>query len=356
MRSANAELRDRAIRHAVYLERLKAHEAGEVASFLARDVMPDVLERLRSALGRGLSNEGRLAELAQSMLQTLRVGLRAAGEFAQRNLVQVAITEAEWQRAIVQQSIPMLDVSLREPAVNVLTTIARSRPLEGKVLQDWFQDVAVGTARKITRDVKVGLATGDPIDDIVRRIKGSPSVFESAFGGEGTLQQANRACRSVVRTAVAQVTSDAREETFKANGDVISSIQIVATLDMRTTDICRAQDGKVYPVNSGPRPPFHFGCRTVTVPVTKSWKELGLSLKGKPEASRSAQRASMDGEVAATVTYPEWLRGQPREVQDDVLGRTRADLFRSGRISIERFVDSQGRRLSLKALRRREGL
>src|SRR6185295_11716303 len=45
-------------------------------------------------------------------------------------------------------------------------------------------------------------------------------------------------------------------------------------------------------------------------------------------------RASMDDQVAATMTYPEWLAAQPPEVQDEALGPVRAELFRTGALSI----------------------
>src|SRR6185295_19097323 len=49
-------------------------------------------------------------------------------------------------------------------------------------------------------------------------------------------------------------------------------------------------------------------------------------------------RASMDGQVAATMTYPEWLAAQPPEVQDEALGPVRAELFRTGALSIGDFT------------------
>ncbi|OKO89746.1 minor capsid protein [Geobacillus proteiniphilus] len=46
--------------------------------------------------------------------------------------------------------------------------------------------------------------------------------------------------------------------------------EILATLDMRTSDICRSMDGKVYEVkNYKPgttAPTFHVRCRTTTIP------------------------------------------------------------------------------------------
>jgi hypothetical protein len=111
-------------------------------------------------------------------------------------------------------------------------------------------------------------------------------------------------------------------------------------------------DGTTYPVDQGPRPPAHHQCRSTTVPVVKSWKELGIDLKEAPPGTR----ASMNGQVPSKLTYPQWLKRQPAAIQREALGPTRAALFRSGRLTIDRFVDQRGRPLSLKQIRQREQL
>jgi hypothetical protein len=56
------------------------------------------------------------------------------------------------------------------------------------------------------------------------------------------------------------------------------------------------------------------------------------------------------GRVPAKTTYDEWLRLQPATFQDDVLGPERAKLFRDG-MTLDRFVDFNGRRFTLDELR-----
>jgi hypothetical protein len=56
------------------------------------------------------------------------------------------------------------------------------------------------------------------------------------------------------------------------------------------------------------------------------------------------------GGPATRETYAEWLAAQPREVQDRILGPTRARLFRDGGLAIERFTDMIGRPLTLEQL------
>jgi hypothetical protein len=58
--------------------------------------------------------------------------------------------------------------------------------------------------------------------------------------------------------------------------------------------------------------------------------------------------------VAASVTYQDWLKRQPKEVQDDILGVSKAQLFRKGDLPLDRFVDRAGHEYTLDELRQRE--
>lgn len=90
-------------------------------------------------------------------------------------------------------------------------------------------------------------------------------------------------------------------------------------------------------------------CRSTTVPVLKTWREMGIDADDAPPSTRS----SMNGQVPDTETYDSWLRKQPREFQDEVLGRTKAQLFRAG-LTLPKFLNRRGDELSLDELRRKE--
>lgn len=91
-------------------------------------------------------------------------------------------------------------------------------------------------------------------------------------------------------------------------------------------------------------------CRSTTVPVMKSWKDLGIDLEEAPDGTR----ASVDGQVPAEMTYGDWLKQQPRATVEDVLGAKKAALFIDGKLPIDRFVDDTGRELTLEELEARE--
>lgn len=82
--------------------------------------------------------------------------------------------------------------------------------------------------------------------------------------------------QTLLRTEGAHFAEQARSENFKKLN--VEKYIIVATLDMKTSDICRYMDGKVFDekkretgLNS---PPFHPNCRTTTAPYFESLKGL----------------------------------------------------------------------------------
>jgi SPP1 gp7 family putative phage head morphogenesis protein len=166
---------------------------------------------------------------------------------------------------------------------------------------------------------------------------------------DGVWQTTRRSAEKLVRTATNHVATVARDLTYKENADLISEVQLVATLDAATCEDCAALDGETYAIGEGDRPPLHWDCRCTTIPVLKSWKDLGINADEIPASTR----ASMDGQVADTVTYDDWLRGQPQDVIDEALGPTRAKLFLDGELNIKSFVGTNGR-LTLDQLAQRE--
>ena len=102
-------------------------------------------------------------------------------------------------------------------------------------------------------------------------------------------------------TEMAAVSSTAQKDCFDELD--VEEFEIVATLDDRTSEICREMDGKHFPMSQYEigvtAPPFHVRCRTVTVPYFED------------DFGAVGQRAARgeDGKtyyVPADMTYREW--------------------------------------------------
>ena len=89
-------------------------------------------------------------------------------------------------------------------------------------------------------------------------------------------------------------------------------------------------------------------CRSTTIMITKSWRDLGIDMD-----EFVSTRASMNGQVPQDITYQDWLKGQSIDRQDDILGITKGKLFRDGGLTVQNFVDMQGRTLTIAQLKER---
>lgn len=80
--------------------------------------------------------------------------------------------------------------------------------------------------------------------------------------------------QTAVRTNVFEAINEARWSAFTDPdlNDFIEALEYSAILDSRTTPICKHMDDRVYPQDSpvwnAYRPPNHFNCRSILVPVT----------------------------------------------------------------------------------------
>ena len=233
----------------------------------------------------------------------------------------------------------------------------------GEVVNKAFRGIAESQAEQFSQVVRNGLLTGETTPDVARRLVGrlefgqAGSVRQIALAGGQATKAANHQVISLVRTSINQVANEASQQVYEANQDITQKYRYVATLDTRTSAICRALDGREFPYGKGPKPPQHFGCRSTTVPVI-NYQELGFDA---PPSVTKGQRASMDGPVPANTSYGQWLQGQPRAVQDEVLGKAKADYFNKladqhgARDAIAKLVRDDGSELTLDQLRSRYG-
>lgn len=84
----------------------------------------------------------------------------------------------------------------------------------------------------------------------------------------------NRA-RTLVRTEVNRICNSTTLEIYKSTG--VTEYQYLATLDMRTSDICRSLDLRIFLVSESQvginYPPMHPNCRSTTVPYLQGLED-----------------------------------------------------------------------------------
>lgn len=359
--AANERLRDEAIGHAADLQRYGNWLVRRVINLLNK-VDAELVAELTKALDRMPASEfnvTRLEKLLAGVREINAAAYSAVGEELAKELADLVEYEVGYQYSLFESVIPaqvLAEVGLSRVGVAQVDAAVRSRPFQGRLLKEWAQSMESTRMQRIRDHVRMGYVENQTIDQIVRRIRGTKAKGYA----DGVLEIDRRSAQAVVRTAVAHTAATAREMFYEANGDLIKARKWDSTLDGRTTPICMARDGKLYePVTHKPightlgwlggPGRAHWNCRSVDIPVTKSWRELGIDLDDLPAGTR----ASMDGQVPAETTYGEWLKRQSAGRQDEILGPNRAALLRSG-VKFDELFNSRGQFVSLDDLRKRD--
>lgn len=236
------------------------------------------------------------------------------------------------------------------PTETYLARIATNATILGAPSEAWWSKQSQDTAFKFGNAVRQGLIAGETNEQIVSRVAGGR-------GYAGIMDMAKSNARSLVHTSIQEVANESRRETFKKNDDVVEGLRQVSTLDSNTTDICMAYDGAEFdldgePINGTDLPydggcPRHWGCRSVEVPITKTFAELGVDV---PEPA-DGTRASADGQLPAKTTFADFLDTQSTDQQDEMLGKGRAELWREGTITLQQLLDQKGNPLTLEELK-----
>lgn len=332
------DLAEATVRHSIYVERYKSRVVRQILA-LVKDVEGTIeRELLKSSLGD--MNRRDLNRLLRSLSVKIKEGYEPVTTLLDDEIRQLGEYETEWQIQMLKRQVP-IDLDFVPPSDEQIYAATRSRPFNGLLLKEWYRDLPAGQFKRVRSAVRMGFVDGKTTGEVVRDVIGTRKR-------PGIIKQSRHGATAAVRTALAHTASVARNEVVRKNRSLIKGEEMVATLDSRTSLFCMGIDGKVFPIDDGPRPPFHINCRTTSIPVVKSARQLGL--KGLPKGTRAA----MNGQVSGDMNYNEWLRKQPREFQDEVLGESRAEMFRAGK-DVGSFTDASGREYTLDELRQRDG-
>ena len=314
-----------AIRHQIYLQRYNTAVVRRMIALLNRNdaaliariqqLDPDNLTRPRLE-----AQLEALAEMQTRLSRDLEAKLKP-------DIGALATYEAEWSA----QAAISVGVRWDGPTQEQVRAAALSRPFQGVHLRfaklDEHLDEFGRRRGALVRDtIRKALLQGQGVDETVRLLRGTKRLQYR----DGILEGSRRGVETIVRTALNHTAAASREEVYKLNRNLVKQIMWVSVLDSRTSPVCRARDGELFDVDNGPRPPAHPNCRSTTIPV----------FKGEDPIEKT--------------TYSDWLKKQPDEFVTELLGATKAALFRDGNLPMSKFVDASGKEYTIEQLRARE--
>lgn len=380
----NEAIFDAMLRHQTGLLRFSGAVRNRVWKLLDA-TETDIARAIRRADRAGLDTPVRLRvleRLLRDLRETRLRGWNGAREAWFEELRELARVEPKFVDGLVKSAAAGVELGTALPPPVRLRAIVSTHPFEGRTMAQWADKVRRDDLERIESAVKVGLVQGESGQQIARRVVGTVGLS----GRDGVTQVTRRQAAAITRTAVSSISSEARQAYFAENADLAPRKLFTATLDARTTAICRSLDGRTYAVDDPKAPvlPLHWNERSVYSPLIDGevvgqrprrdftqrqllrefTAENGISTvtkrgslprgtKGAFDAFARRRMRELTGRTAAKTTYGQWLGRQSAAFQDDVLGPTRGALFRRGGLKLDRFVMRDGSELTLPQLAQR---
>lgn len=376
----NFPILDGVVAHTVNLLRVAGSERAAVLKML-QGLESSLIKDLEDVTGKTPLNVARLKALLAQTSGTISTAYDAIAKHNGKTLSKIAQLEATKTVNVVNDALNVAVTTVGHTPAQ-LAAIASKVLVNGKHPSEWWKDQDASTRDRFATAMREGMLKGESIDDLARRVRGTKDRGYT----NGIMQVSKAQAEALVRTSVLTTANTARIESLKANGDVVKGIQWIATLDSRTTPICRALDGLQWtlpdlkPVGHDkafPGPTAHWNCRSTQIPVTRSWDELaGPKAKLKtadgetgnldellqkklvaggmdPEQAAKVKadtRASMDGQVP-TMDFDAWLKTKPEDFQDSLLGPQRAAMWRNGQVTMRQMTDQDNNPLTVEDLK-----
>jgi hypothetical protein len=260
---------------------------------------------------------------------------------------------------VAQETANTLKIALGADGIGLPTkdyykSVASNLLIQGTPQKDWWEAQSDDFKFKFTAQLRQGLINGETNQQLIDRIVGNGTT-------PGIINTARRNAATLVQTGVQSVAADARRATYQANSDVIAGIMQVSTLDSHTSDICVAYSGQQWnldyePINGSELAynggvPRHWNCRSVEIPVTKTFAELGLNIPEVKGGSRASSELAGTGPIPMNTTFEDFLNRKGVAFQDKMLGTGRAQLWRDGKITLRDLINGQGHSISIAELR-----
>jgi SPP1 gp7 family putative phage head morphogenesis protein len=317
-------------RHQVFLERLKTSSANDFAAVLPKleKAIVEVLAAVESNVLQEL-NKRELNKLLKDLQDQQKTLILAQEEKFRDHLTQVAEHEADFEHSVLAatgkalpKAIIFSPVSPDKAYKAALTQpLSANGQLLDPFISSWGQKHIAGVEQAVLK----AWGQGQTVGQLIQAIRGTRKLNYK----DGLVDVSRRQAEAIARTAVQHVSQAARSATWGENSDIVEGYTFVATLDGRTTQVCRSLDGRVFELGKGPQPPVHVNCRSTTIPKLPAMFDF---------LDEGATRSSKDGYVEANQSYYQWLKGQPAEFQDEALGPARAKLFRDGGLNADQFA------------------
>ena len=334
--SSNDDISNAIIRHQIFTQRFGSGLGKKSVSALVR-FQKAAAERLKSENITEFQRE-RLLTISKDLEVQFRQVMGESASQSMQELREFAQYEAEFTKGVMDSGIAGSTTLPSPEQISAALDFSQMKVADGRYLSvnQMFSSFNEKSAASIRQEIMDGFVLGETNQQIANRLSVKNDLLKSQS-------------MTLARTATNNASNIARAKVMEENQDILDGYKFLATLDSRTTLLCGSNDGKIFSLSDpqAPRPPLHFNCRSVMVPQVSAEFDLGADIEGSRPSVGPGGVASVSGDT----NYESWLRSQPANFQDEVLGKERGELFRTKNIKLDRFVDAKGSPIPLSKLK-----
>ena len=226
---------------------------------------------------------------------------------------------------------------------------------DGRSTQTAYLNQVLELQNTFERSVRQAVVTGQTTQDLIKDLKGTD-------GGPSLIEPHLKRTEAIARTGAQSVANAIQRDTLESN-PAVKYVRYTATLDRRTSPVCRSLDGEVYKKQDAPVPPLHFNCRSTLVAHIpgrdRGSRSMTMMVQGDDGKVRSfgAYDPTIQDKLSASQksllqqnksgkppSYQDWLKAQPASAQDVVLGRKNGKRFRANDGSLTRSLTPSAKR------------
>jgi len=241
-----------------------------------------------------IARAGRASRAMRATIARLEALSQAAGVTVSGELADLVRMADDWEKALVGSQLPsVIDWARVDPAA-VDAIIKRTTGRVESRLRPLPAEQAAVMKQTLIRGVLVGDNPKAAASEMLKRLGGN-------FDG------GRRRAEVITRTEMISAHREAALASRGANADVLKGWMWTATKSDRTCPACLAMDGREFAVDAS-GPDGHPCCRCTAVPITKSYRDLGLDVDEPPSEYQSGR---------------DWFAEQPRSTQIRIMGAER---------------------------------
>lgn len=234
-----------------------------------------------------------------------------------------------------------------------LRSMVTKMPIGGRQLNEWVQRTfKTDIQESIKSELLTGMLKGESYKDMVKRF------------GDKVYDGLSHDMETLTKSYVQSINVQAMDDVMKANADIVKGWKWNSAAENRTCLACISLDSRdeVYKIGEGPGMPAHPRCKCFKEIITKTFREMGVNVDEIEKAYRPYTiRGTVDpitgaitpgkigvggGRVIETGrflgTYEDFLKGQSAAAQRQILGPSRLELWKSGKVKLMDFADKNG--------------